>query len=92
MAPVVSEFCQAQSTTYVSPGTWNILAAGKVLLLGKIETYCTGQISYGQLKKCIKKVQLELSDIGLETSVVQRLLQNGNDKEVGRFLYGAESL
>jgi len=35
-------------------------------------------IAYRQLKKCIKKVELELSDIGLDASTLRQLWQPTN--------------
>ena len=51
-------------------------------------------IAYRQLKKCIKKVELELSGIGLDASTLRQLWQSINDpRDSGRpFQYKLEGL
>ncbi len=51
-------------------------------------------IAYRQLKKCIKKVEVELSDIGLDASTLKRLWKSINDSHNngGPFQYKLEGL
>ena len=41
-------------------------------------------ISYGQLKKCIKKVERELSSLGLDAETLKRLLQVVDTNQEGK--------
>lgn len=51
-------------------------------------------IAYRQLKKCIKKVELELSEIGLDPSTLRQLWQsiNHSHNDGGSFHYKLEGL
>lgn len=51
-------------------------------------------ISYRQLKKCIRKIQQELSDLGLDAEVIRRHLAmsvNAKDENLHRVPSGLDS-